>query len=494
MIKRYSITEIEEIWKDECKLAHWQETELAVIRARSEMGLVQAEVYEEISASLISSPFNLGRWHELEKELNHDLQAFVQERQEHLASELRRFLHDEITSYDTEESAFAKMLMQSVVVIQRKVDQLITVLANLADAHRFTIMIARTHGQEAELQSFGKRCCTWIAQLQLGQKRLIASKDNLLFSRLSGPIGGYGDIDPVLEQKTLAILGLKPFYGATQIMPREIYLPTAQALAQIVQTVNKIASDIRLMARSGLPLVQEPFGKKQTGSSAMPHKKNTIGTEKLGGMERLALGYLHAIELCINTWEERAIEQSSVERVAWPDLFHVTGHAIETLTKVLSGLQVYGDNMLQEVVNSRGCYAGGGAKNFLKKFGPGVGIDENDAYRIVQLGAQNVIEPNTWSQGVRDEVCDSLRHANVRLYKAIQMTPVAPSTIAVIISRGALRVSPKLGNDQKTVDRWNAALRVLFMIEGMQRDWCVIFEPSHCLRHEGTIFDAVLGR
>ena len=175
---------------------------------------------------------------------------------------------------------------------------------------------------------------------------------NLDYSKLSGAIGNYGSINPEVEIKALELLELQPYYGATQIMPRELYAPLAQALAQIVSTLNKIAMAIRLGARSGNPIYHEPFKKTQMGSSAMPHKKNTIRTEQIEGMERMAHNYLQMIMENIKTWEERAIEQSCVERVAWPDLFHVTIHSLRSMNFVLSGLQVYPDNMLREIIES----------------------------------------------------------------------------------------------------------------------------------------------
>src|SRR6185436_1031469 len=160
--------------------------------------------------------------------------------------------------------------------------------------------------------------------------------------------------------------------------------------------------DIRLMARSGRTLVQEPFGKMQTGSSAMPHKKNTISCERLAGFARMARNYSHMIEENLDTWEERAIEQSSVERVAWPDLFHVTCHSLTTMTKILTGLKVNPDLMALELEESRKCYASDEAKERLKEIAQPFGLSGEEAYRIVQLACFNIFEPDPKAKQMRD--------------------------------------------------------------------------------------------
>lgn len=493
MIQRYENSFLREIWSDEKKVANWRRVELAVIEARLDLGLIPEHVFRSIGCFLRNFPLNLQKWLELEKELNHDLNAFVALEKEILPEIDRCFYHDGMTSYDTEEPAFALVLTEAVEYVLTLLPQLEEELVRLAKLYRFTPMNARTHGQEAEMQSFGSRILAWIVQLRNGVKRLKEAKDHdLIFSKISGAIGKYTTISPELEEKALGILGLKPFYGATQIIPRELYLPTAQALCQITQTIAKIAEDIWLMAQSGKPLAQEPFGKKQKGSSAMPHKKNPISSEKLQGMARMARGYLAMLQENIHTRQERTIEQSSVERVVWPDLFHVTAHAITTLTKVLGGLRVYPDNMLWEINNSRGCYASAQVKDFLKKYGEVV--SEEEVYLIVQLAAFNAHEPGNNALELRNKPNGSLEETAYFVDNFSEISKQeGEKSIEKFILGGTLRVSADLPHNTDTVVAWNKSLQKLFSDPDVRESFSKLFLPEHLLKSEQFLFEKVLG-
>lgn len=285
---------------------------------------------------------------------------------------------------------------------------------------------------------------------------------------------------------------MSPFYGATQIMPRELYAPIAQALCQIVQTLDKIATDIRLGARSGNPIRQEPFGKKQKGSSAMPHKKNTISTEQIEGMARMAKGYLSMIMDNIKTWEERAIEQSSVERVAWPDLFHVTIHSLQTMTKVLKDLAVYPDNMMREIVNSRGCYATTEVKKFLAEKGVAFGLSSDEAYRIVQLAAFNAFEPSEEARLFRQNLSHSFESAQKDLHY-FSFVHKVPTSIKDIIRHLMLKVSVETEASEADVERWNEILFDIFAQEANLKEFEQCFSIPYLLRNEPKLFREVLG-
>lgn len=493
MITRYASKEIDQIWSDGNKLVLWQNTELAVIQARAILGVVDSLIYSQILAILESNPIDLAWWLEKDKQIKHDLNAFLEERMRFLPPELQPYFHQGMTSYDTEEPAFAKMLRDSIKLVKAYYAELKDTLIAMAIKYRYTIMNGRTHGQEAELQTFGKRCLTWLKSLIVDFENLKKAEENLKFSKLSGAIGNYGSIEPEVEKEALKILGFKPFYGATQIMPRELYAPVAQALCQIMCTLDKIANDIRLGARSGRPIYQEPFGKRQKGSSAMPHKKNTISTEQMEGMTRMAKGYFSMILENIKTWEERSIEQSCVERVAWPDLFHVTTHCLKTMKKVLEGLNVYPDNMLLEVIDSRGCYASGEAKEVLKELGLPFGLTAEEAYRIVQLAAFNVFEPGDEAKEIRDNPPKSFTEAEARLEK-FKMTPrPVPISIQEIIAKGELRVTAQLEASEETVQKWNDTLKAIFASPENLNRWNQIFLPSHLLRNEGKLYQEILG-
>ena len=367
MIQRYATPKITQIFCDKNKLNLWQNTELALIQAMTNLGKIPPGIYERIAEAWLKNPIDIEWWKARDKEIHHDLNAFLDERYRFLPNELHCYVHKNITSYDTEEAPFAIMLKEAVICVSESYNELRDTLADMAIKYRHTIMNARTHGQEAEMQSFGARVLTWYQDLKMAKIQMDSATVNLQLSKLSGAIGKYGSIDPAIEKETLRIMGLTPYYGATQIMPRILYAPIAQSLSNMMAVIDKIATDIRLSARSGRVLMQEPFKKKQKGSTAMPHKKNTIVLERIEGLNVLAQGYALMISNTIKTWEERAIHQSSVERIAWPDLFHVTVLAINDLNKTLKGLKVYPDNMYKEILESRGVYASSEVKEFLKE-------------------------------------------------------------------------------------------------------------------------------
>jgi len=493
MHKRYENSEISRIWSSENKLDLWQKTELAVISAKENLGLVPAGTFQKISIHLGANAIDIDWWLKRDKEVNHDLNAFLDERLRFLPIELQKYFHDGLTSYDTEEPAFAKMLWDSLEILKEKIGSMRDILVAMARRYRYTIMNGRTHGQEAELQSFGKRCLTWLQAFNLSTGNITGASESLEFSKLSGAIGNYRGIDAEVEREALRILRFAPFYGATQIMPRELYAPIAQSLCQLVFTLNKIALDIRLGARSGRPLWQEPFGKKQKGSSAMPHKKNTIATEQIEGMARMAEGFFQMIMKNIVTWEERAIEQSCVERVAWPDLFHVAIHSIKTMAKVLEGLQVYPDNMILEIIDSCGCYAAGEAKEFLRHHGAQFGLSTEDAYRIVQLAAFNAFKAAGWQKEAREKLCDSLAQADVMLIEAQCTIRQEPPSIQDIIVECPMQTSNQLATSKEDIEKWNEALAKIFIVPENYSTWNNLFRPSNLLKGEATLFKEILG-
>lgn len=485
MLERYANPEITEIFTDEHKLQLWQETELAVIRAMVKLKMVSQENYEIIFMTLHNAPIDIQWWKKRDKEIHHDLNAFIDERVRHLPTELHQYFHKNITSYDTEEPAFARMLFEALEIILPLCSVLKGELIGLAIKYRFTIMNARTHGQEAELQSFGARCLSWIADYDVASQALIRTLENLGYSKLSGAIGKYGSLNPEIEKLALADLKFKPFTGATQIMPRILYAPIAQALSNLVSVLDKIAGDIRLAARSGRPIMQEPFQKKQKGSSAMPHKKNTIRTEQIEGMARMARGYMSMISENIKTWEERAIEQSSVERVAWPDLFHVTAQALKVMNLVMSGLKVYPDNMLKEIHESRGVYASSEAKEFLKA----QGLSHEAAYRIVQLASFNVFEPNSDRSVIRENAPSSFKEANAQLKMISRLKSEKIISIEDFIPRAKLQVSESLDASWGDVHNYNVILQKLFADKDVVSEWHRLFTPEHLLQHEKFLFE-----
>ncbi|MBD3359150.1 MAG: hypothetical protein GF365_00355, partial [Candidatus Buchananbacteria bacterium] len=353
----------------------------------------------------------------------------------------------------------------------------------------YTPMLGRTHGQEAKLQSFGKRCLNWLKSFSIAYDQTLYAHKLTAQSKLSGAIGNYQGLSHQEEARALEILELKPFIGATQIMPRIVYLPLANALEMIVISLTQIAEDIRLGARSGNPIFQEPFGKKQKGSSAMPHKKNTITCENQIGMLTMAHNFAQMLRERAITWEERAIEQSSTERIGWPDLFHVTMKSFKNMIKVLNGLQVFPDNMMLEIIHSKGCYASEDAKDWLKEKFAELGLKHEDAYRIVQLASFMAHQVHEKRQELRDRYFNSLAKAD-EFREWIYIQSFKQVNIMDIIEDGKLMPHPELEASQQEIDNWNNVLQDLFIDDEHAKSWEKLFSLGYQLRGEPGIFQA----
>ena len=484
MIDRYSDKRITEIWSDLNKLKLWQASELAVLRARVNKGEFDEKDYDLILCSLESNPIDIEWWLKKDKEIHHDLNAFIEERLRYIPKDLRRWFHKGMTSYDTEESAFVTMLKESICIVENDFKEVQTIVSKMAIKYRHTAMVARTHGQEATLQSFGKRCLCHFQDLSVSFDNLQKAKLNLGFSKMSGGIGSYDSLDPETEKEALKILGFEPYIGASQIMPREMYAPIGQALSQIVSTLDKIALAIRLGSRSGSnKIFQEPFAKKAKASSRWPHKKNPWRAEGVEGKDRMAKGYSRAITDNISTWEERAIEQSGVERIAWPDLFHMTIRVLKDMKKILGNLVVSSCSMLREIVNLCGCYASGHAASFLKD----QGFPVEDAYRIIQLAAFNVFQDKEVAVQKSFGLVDDLVCGKEEMYYREVIS------IQVIIPQGTLHVLDELEASKEKVEEWNSFLKELFENQEVLDSWNQIFKPSYLLRNEEYLYREILG-
>lgn len=493
MIKRYEDVNIADIWSDEHKLSLWERTELKVLEALVMLQKLALDIFKVIKTALSAHPIDLEWWRQRDKEIGHDLMAFLEERLRFIPKSLQQYFHRKLTSYDTQEPAFATMLQESVAVVSSSFPDLLSVLENMALRYQYTIMRARSHGQGEELQTFGKRCLTWLRELQKARGFLDSVADDLDYSKLSGAAGNYGTLDPELEKKALELLGLLPYYGATQIMPRSLYVPLAAALVNISLILEKIANDIRLGARSPRPIYQEHFAPWQKGSSAMPDKRNPINCEQVEGLARMALGYGLMLFRNVVTDEERAIEQSCVERVAWPDLFHVVLRGIKVMFKVLSGLEVYPDNMLWEIHESRGCYASSDAKEFLKEILGSLGFDAEDCYRMVQVAAFNLAEVKKERQEMRERPASSLQEAEQLLETISGLADGQSVTLREIIMQGKLRHTPKLAITEEQIATWNHSLLQVFQNTTVQAEWNALFRPSVLLKNEEVLYREILG-
>ena len=494
MILRYQNEKIQKIFSDEQKLQGWQTLELALIRAEVNLGGVEEINYLKIKEIWEETPIDISWWKKRDEEIHHDLNAFLDERLRILPKYLHVYVHGNITSYDTEEAPSALSLLKAIEIVDGKFKELQDVLIKLALEHRYTLMMSRTHGQEAELQTFGARILTWIQDLRMSKNKIDFCVKDLSLSKLSGAIGKYGAIDPKIEEETLKILGLEPYYGATQIMPRVIYAPLAQNLSNMVSVMDKIANDIRLSARSGQNvLMREPFAKKQKGSSAMPHKKNTIQLEQIEGMAIMARGLSCSISETIKTWEERSIEQSCVERVCWPDLFHVVIRVLETLKKVLTGINVYKEKMLEEIVNTRGIYAAAEIKEWLKQKLIPLGLNYEDVYRIVQIASFNAFEVDTERLLIRNTKTNSIEDAETLLKTCEGFKPEKNISIKTIISCSMLIYTDELDITKEKTAIYNQKLAKVFSLEKNLKDFEDVFSVKNLIKNQEILFEKIIG-
>lgn len=494
MIERYENKKIAKIWSTGNKLEHWQKVELAVIKAREELGMIPQGTHDGIKAFLQENPVskasNISWWKERDEAIHHDLNAFLDERLRFIPQELHQYWHKAMTSYDTEEPAFSLLLLSSVIVVEMKARKMKNMLMEMAKKYKYVPMMARTHGQEAKIQSFGKRCFDWYVNVSLALTEIDRVKKLLFNSKLSGAVGNYQGLSREEEEVALKLLCLQPFPGVTQIMPRIIHMPLANALVMLVSALTQIAEDVRLAARSGNPLMQEPFGKLQKGSSAMPHKKNTITCEQQIGMLTMAKGFNSMLVDRTTTWEERAIEQSCVERIAWPDLFHVVMRSLKNMDKVCSGLRVYPDNMMKEIINSRGCYASEEAKDFLKECGSKYGLAHEDAYRIVQLASFMVHGVDMFRQSLRCKLPNSAKSAQSQMDKLREHERHQDNydSIESVISQARLQKVADFDYSDEEIALWNKILKKIFKVKKNQKQWAKLFTIKYQLRGEKDLF------
>lgn len=506
MDPRYGIDEIYEVFSYENRWLGCQTTELGVIKAKADLGIIPQLAYDRISEALTNSLIDVEKIKDIENELGHDYNSFLKERRDALRkylsergitdleiNELSSMIHgDGMTTYDGQEAMFAMTLLKSVNVVKKHYQKLEETLANMAMRYRYTPMYVRTHGQGAKLGTFGAVCLTYIKALRISLDTFEEASKKLAYSKIAGATGNWGcGLTPEIEEYALANLGFKPLRGVGQIVHRGLYAPTGNALELLVLTLNKIAIDIRLGARSGLPIVREGVGKKHTDSSVMPNKRNTISDERIEGMARLAEGYADAIRKGIVTWEGRSIEGSAVERVAWPDIFHVTVYSLQLMNKILSKLEVYPDNMLREIADSCGCYAADEANSVIRRLGLPYGLTAENSYRIVQLAALNAEEMLIVEGHLRENPPQSFWEADQLLLKLPPRE--VPISIQHIILAGNLKVSPKLAPTEEDVKKWNGILRHIFGNNTNINLWNQIFLPSHIFRHEKTLYEEILG-
>jgi len=379
MIARYTHPDMGAIWSDQRRYETWLEVELAAADAMAEAGLVPREAAAELRAK---AAFDPKRIEEIEAVTQHDVIAFTTAVAEKVGP-AARYLHFGLTSSDVIDTAQALQMRDACGLIVKGISGLMDAVRARAEEHRKTPMIGRTHGVHAEPMTFGLKLALWYAELRRDLDRVLRARDVVSAGKISGAVGTFAHLDPAIEARVCARLGLEPAPVSSQVIQRDRHAELMSALAITAASLEKFALEIRGLQKTEIGEVEEPFGKGQKGSSAMPHKRNPIGCEQIVGLARLLRGNAMAAFENVALWHERDISHSSVERVILPDSFIALDHMLRRFTRIVAGMVVYPERMLENLGRSRGVVFSGTLLLELAKRG----VSREQAYEWVQRNA-----------------------------------------------------------------------------------------------------------
>jgi adenylosuccinate lyase len=368
------------IWSDEGKLRAWLDVELAATAAWAELGVVPADTAGVIAAK--AAPPSPERVAELEATLHHDTAAFVDAVAEHLGEEGRWF-HYGLTSSDVVDTALALQIREAGVLVLDGIDRALAAIVARAEQHRLTLQMGRTHGVHAEPTTFGLKLAGWAFELDRNRHRLTRAVDGMRVGKLSGAVGTYAATDPELERIACERLGLEPAPTSTQILQRDRHAELLTSLAVLASSLDKFALEIRHLARTEVAEVQEPFGRGQKGSSAMPHKRNPVVAERICGLARVVRAHALVGLENVALWHERDISHSSAERVVIPDAFLAVDYMLDRFAWLIEGLIVREERMRRNLEASHYLFFSQRVLLALVE----AGLARDDAYRLVQRNA-----------------------------------------------------------------------------------------------------------
>jgi adenylosuccinate lyase len=341
LIERYTLPEMGDLWTETYKLKTWLQVEIAACEAQAELGYIPTEAVDTIKAK---ANFDPQRVLEIEKEVKHDVIAFLTNVNEYVG-DAGRYIHLGMTSSDVLDTALALQLVSSLEVLMSQLEILIQAVRQKAQEHRDTIMIGRSHGIHAEPITFGFKLAGWLAELLRHRDRLCELQKRIAVGKISGAVGTYANVDPQIEAIACQKLGLEPDTASTQVISRDRHAEFVQVLALVAASIERFAVEIRNLQRTDVLEVEEFFSKGQKGSSAMPHKRNPIRSERLTGMARIIRGNAIAALENVALWHERDISHSSVERMILPDSCTLMHFMLVETTDLIKNLLVYPDNM-----------------------------------------------------------------------------------------------------------------------------------------------------
>lgn len=384
MIERYSREEMAKIWDLNSKFNYYLQVELAVCDAYAELGTIPQEAAEEIRKK---ATFSVERIDEIEREVRHDVIAFLTCVNESLG-DLGRYVHVGMTSSDVIDTAFALQIQDSGRIILEDLNRTISTLKGLAQKHKDTICIGRSHGIHAEIMTFGVKMCSWIDIMERQKANFEHALEQIRVGQISGPVGTYSNISPQVEEITCRHLELKPAKISTQIIARDYHAYFMQSLALIASVLEQFATEIRHLQRTEVLELEEGFGKGQKGSSAMPHKKNPVLSENLCGLARVVRANSIVALENIPLWHERDISHSSAERIIFPDSLTLVDFMLNRFNGLMENIVVHKDNMLKNTNKFGGIVFS--QKVLLTLVSKG--LSREDAYVIVQRNALDAFQ------------------------------------------------------------------------------------------------------
>lgn len=388
MIERYTRPEMGAIWTDENKYKAWLEVEILACEAWSELGYIPSDDVQRLREN---ASFDTNRILEIEQETRHDVVAFTRAVSETLGEE-RKWVHYGLTSTDVVDTALSYLLKQANDLIRHDLQTFIDILADKAKEHKYTVMMGRTHGVHAEPTTFGLKLALWYEEMKRNLERFEMAAHNIEFGKLSGAVGTYANIDPFVEEYVCEKLGLTPAPVSTQTLQRDRHAHYLSTLSLIATSIEKFAVEIRGLQKSETREVEEFFAKGQKGSSAMPHKRNPIGSENMTGLARVVRGHMLTAYENVPLWHERDISHSSAERIILPDSTIALNYMLNRFSKIVKNLTVYEDNMKKNMDKTYGLIF---SQRVLLSL-IDTGMSREEAYDIVQPKAMDA-----WERGVQ---------------------------------------------------------------------------------------------
>ena len=375
MIKRYLINEIEDIWNQNNKISTWKKVESSVTKQLEDAGIVP----KGLSAEILKVNISIEELEEREKITNHDVASFVDILQNKIQKN-SEWVHYGLTSSDIVDTSNSLLIIESLDFLLIQIDELIETLKNLAIKEKDTKIIGRTHGVFAEITFLGNIFSNWLLEINRNKQRIVKAKENISVGKFSGAVGNYSILNQEIEERALSSLNLKPELFASQIVSRDRYAEVIIAIGMLGSCFDRISQNLRGYQRSEVGEIFESFSKEQKGSSAMPHKKNPITSERVSGISRILRGYVITSLENISLWHERDISNSSVERIIFPDGFNLISFATIEMEKLFSNIQINHEKINSNIdlakvsILTQACLS-----HLITK-----GVDRDEAYRFIQ--------------------------------------------------------------------------------------------------------------